>query len=116
MKYEDSLTEPSLHMFEPQTFAAIKSRDSESRHGDDQSEDGVLDQIKDADEDQVMKKHMERSERDSHIEGQLLITGAVETNTNQSKHTTSRFCVVLWAVQYVLTGDNYTLLSNIKYI
>lgn len=107
MKYEDGLSEPSLHMFEPQTFAAIKPRDSQSVHSDDQSEDGLLDRIKDADEDQVMKKHMERSERDSCIEGQQLITGAVETNTNQSKHTRSRFCVVLWAVQYVLTV-NYT--------
>lgn len=98
MKYEDGLSEPSLHMFEPQTCAAIKPRDSESVRCDDQSEDGVLDQIEDADEDRVMKKHMERSERDSHTEGQQLITGAVETNTNQSKHTRSRFCVVLWAV------------------
>lgn len=104
MKYEDSLCEPSLRMFEPQTSAAIKPRDSESLHGE--SEDGVLDQIKDAGRDRVMKKHMESSERESHIEGQQLITGAVEANTNQSNHTRSRFCVVLWAGQYILT-DNY---------
>lgn len=103
MKYEDSLGEPPSpsHMFEPQTCPAIKPLDSESYgslHTDDKSEDGVLDQLKDTDEFskgevKVMKQELEGLDGD-HVdtEGHLPVF-AVETN--QSRHTQSRFCVVL---------------------
>ncbi|XP_070762135.1 guanylate cyclase soluble subunit beta-2-like [Enoplosus armatus] len=106
MKYGDSLSEPrpSSHMSEAQTCPAIKPRDSESYgslHSDDQSEDGATDQLKDADEfgqteDKITETNMEGLDTDSHMdaEKQQLITAAVETN-NQSKHTRTRFCVVL---------------------
>ncbi|XP_049918350.1 guanylate cyclase soluble subunit beta-2-like [Epinephelus moara] len=103
MKYEDSLSEPppSSHRSEPQTGSAIKPQDSESYgslHTEDQSEDGGLDQLKDTDEyDQTeVKNNMDSLDSISHVdtEEQQLITGAMETN-NQSKHTRTRFCVVL---------------------
>ncbi|XP_033486347.2 guanylate cyclase soluble subunit beta-2-like [Epinephelus lanceolatus] len=103
MKYEDSLSEPppSSHRSEPQTGSAIKPQDSESYgslHTEDQSEDGSLDQLKDTDEyDQTeVKNNMDSLDSISHVdtEEQQLITGAMETN-NQSKHTRTRFCVVL---------------------
>lgn len=115
MTYEDSLSEPppSSHMFEPQTCSAIKPPDSESYgslHTDDRSEDRVVDQLKDTDEFgltevKVMKKQMEGLDGDSHVDtgGQQLITGDVET-ANQSKHTRSRSCVVLWAGHYFRNG------------
>lgn len=103
MKYEDSqgeLPSPS-HRFEPQT-PAIKPLDSESYgslHSDDQSEDGVLDQLKVTDElsqaeVKVMKQQLEGSDGDRRVdtEGHLSV---FVVETNQSKHTQSRFCVVL---------------------
>ncbi|KAM9359474.1 guanylate cyclase soluble subunit beta-2-like [Symphorus nematophorus] len=104
MKYGDSLTEPppSSHMSEPQTLPAIKPRDSESYgslHTDDQSEDG--ERLKDADEFgqsevKFTEKHVDCLESDNHVdtEEQQMISGAVETNSH-SKHTQTRFCVVL---------------------
>lgn len=104
MKYEDSLCEPPSpsHMFEPQTCPAIKPLDSESYrslHTDDHSEDGVLDQLKDTDElcqgqVKVMKQQLEASDVERHVDtvGHLSV---FVVETNQSKHTQSRFCVVL---------------------
>ncbi|KAI3354274.1 hypothetical protein L3Q82_018811, partial [Scortum barcoo] len=106
MKYEDSQSEPlpSSNTSEPQTSPAIKPRDSESYgslHTDDQSEDGALNLLKVSDgfgqtEVKSAERIMDRSGGDNHVgtEEQQLITGAVETN-NQSKHTRTRFCVVL---------------------
>ncbi|XP_051253218.1 guanylate cyclase soluble subunit beta-2-like [Dicentrarchus labrax] len=102
MNYGDSLNEPApcSHMSEPQACPAIKPRDSESYgslHTDDQSEGGAIDQLKDTDEFgqtdvKLTEKHMDGL--DSDTEDQQLTAGAVETN-NQSKHTLTRFCVVL---------------------
>ncbi|XP_035536352.1 guanylate cyclase soluble subunit beta-2-like [Morone saxatilis] len=102
MKYGDSESEPApfSHVSEPQAGPAIKPRDSESYgslHTDDQSEGGAIDQLKDTDEFgkrdvKLTEKHMDGL--DSDTEDQQLTAGAVETN-NQSKHTQTRFCVVL---------------------
>lgn len=99
MKYGDSLSEPpqSSHMSEPQTCSAIKPRDSESYgslHTDDQSEDRELERLKDTDEfGQTEEKYAEKNV-DGPDSEQHLIKTAVETN-NQSKHTQTRFCVIL---------------------
>ncbi|GAA6234425.1 guanylate cyclase soluble subunit beta-2-like [Lates japonicus] len=100
MKYGDSLSEPppqSSHMSEPQTCSAIKPRDSESYgslHTDDQSEDRELERLKDTDEfGQTEEKYAEKNLDGPDCE-QHLINAAVETN-NQSKHTQTRFCVIL---------------------
>ncbi|XP_042342886.1 guanylate cyclase soluble subunit beta-2-like [Plectropomus leopardus] len=102
MKYEDSLNKPlqSSHMTEPQTGPAIKPQDSESYgslHTDDLLEDGAPDQFKDTDEfsQTEVNKHTDSFDSDTvDTEEQQQITGAMETN-NQSKHTQTRFCVVL---------------------
>lgn len=102
MKYEDSqgeLPSPS-HRFEPQTCPAIKPLDSESYgslHSDDQSEDGALDQLTVTDElsqAEVMKQQLEGLDGDRRVdtEGHLSV---FVVETNPSKHTQSRFCVVL---------------------
>lgn len=109
MKYGDSLSEPpsSSHVFEPQTCPATNPRDSESYgslHSDDQSESGVLDQLKDTDEFGFTGNNMGGSDSGSHVdtEEQQVITGAVETNS-QSRQTRTRFCVILWA-NYLLNS------------
>ncbi len=82
-------------MSEPQTCPAIKPRDSESYgslHTDDQSEDGAIDQFKDADgfgQTEVTEKNMDGTGSHVDTEEQHLET------SNQSKHTRTRFCVVL---------------------
>lgn len=97
-------------MFEPQSCPAITLQDSESYwslHTDDQSEDGGQDRLKDRDEfgQTEVNKNTDGLQSDSHVhtEEQQLITSAVETN-NQSKHTQTRFCVVMWAVNDLRNG------------
>lgn len=105
MKYGDSLSEPppTSHMFDAQICPPIKPRDSESYgslHTDDQLEDATLDRFKDVDEfGQTEVKNTHRNvdglDCDSHVdtEEQHSIT-TMETNC-QSKHTRTKFCVVL---------------------
>lgn len=104
MKYEDSPSEPLLssHMSELQSCPAIKPRDSESYgslHTDDQSEDGDLDHSKHTDTfGQTGVKSTEKymndlgSDRQVNMEEQRLMEVAQK---NQSKHTQTKFCVVL---------------------
>lgn len=116
MKYGDSPSEPppSSHMSEPQTCPAIKPRDSESYgslHTDDESEDGALHQLKDA----VGFGQTKGSDNHVDTEEQQLMTGAVETN-NQSKHTRTRFCVVLWAGDHLLNGYKWFINQSAVYL
>uniref|UniRef100_A0A667Y2N9 guanylate cyclase n=1 Tax=Myripristis murdjan TaxID=586833 RepID=A0A667Y2N9_9TELE len=114
MKYGDSPSKVSLssHISDPHPCPAIKTRDSESYgslHTDDQSEDGVQDQLKETDETQMKHfgqletKHEEQQlddlvdDRHQAIveqQGNITAMGTSPPN-NQNKRARTRICVIL---------------------